>query len=130
IALGAIGATALAATAAEVVVGTSVTATSAAHQVRAGQTFAISGHLFHGTSGLAGQNVSLLERSGPTQKWNKATNSPSARAVTDAKGNVSFPVPGLSHGEQSMVYPPSQTVSGKPYGASESRVITVLRATS
>jgi hypothetical protein len=129
LALGAVGFTALAAGAAGLV-GSAVTAKSSANQVRPGQSFTISGHLAHGTTALANQNVELLARAAPTQKWDKATNTPAATAVTDAKGNVQFAVTGLKHGEQYMLYHPSQTVSANTYGASESRIVTILRATS
>jgi hypothetical protein len=90
------------------VIGVSATASSSSSHIRPGQIFDSHAHLFHGVTNLASQNVERIERSGPTQHWNKATNTPAALETTDANGNVRFAVTGLSRIEQFTLYHPAR----------------------
>ena len=115
------------------VIGTSTHATTAKMRVTPGKIFTISAWVTHGTRGLNGQKLVLLERSGPTQKWVKATNLSKDAAVTSttakgARGYVQFTgIEAFKHSEQYKVWHPKQTVSGKVYGPSTSKVIAVAR---
>ena len=109
-------------------IGTTTTAKASSTHVKPGKTFTISGAVRHGTTGLVGQTVYLYERSSSKAKWTKASNATKPNTVTIAKGAYKFTATGLKHGEQYEVVHPAQTVNGKHYGRSVSKVITVSKA--
>jgi hypothetical protein len=109
-------------------IGTSTSAKASSQHVSAGDTFSISGKVKHGSLGLAGQTVFLFERTGSTPRWTKASTVGLPSALTSATGAYTFVgVVALKKGEQFRVVHPAQTVDGKTYGRSVSRIITVTR---
>ena len=109
-------------------IGTTTTAKASSTHVKTGSTFTIGGAVRHGTAGLAGQTVYLYERSSSKAKWTKATNATKPHVSTGPKGHYTFSATGLKHGEQYEVVHPAQTVNGKRYGRSVSKIITVAKA--
>jgi len=109
-------------------IGTSTSATASSKHVSAGATFSISGKVKHGSLRLTGQIVYLYERSGKTPRWTKLSTVGRPSAVTSPTGDYTFVnVLALKRGEQFRVVHPAQTVGGKTYGRSVSRIITVSR---
>ena len=114
--------------AAATTIGTSTSAKASTSHVSAGATFSISGKVKHGSIGLSGQVVYLYERNGKTPRWTKASPVGLPSALTSATGTYAFVnVVALKKGEQFRVVHPAQTVGGKKYGRSVSRIITVTR---
>ncbi|BEP14564.1 hypothetical protein acdb102_28750 [Acidothermaceae bacterium B102] len=117
-------------TAVKAIVTTSHIVTS--HTVHAaGTTFTINGWVDDAGKGIDGQKVYLVERASAKAKWVKATNVKVSWRVTATprKGVVGYVtysgVTGLKHVEQYAILHPHQTVKGKVYGASVSKVLTI-----
>ena len=109
-------------------IGTTTTARASSTQVKTGNTFTISGAVRHGRAGLAGQMVYLYERTSSKAKWTRASNATKPHVSTGTNGHYAFTARGLKHGEQYEVVHPAQTVNGKRYGRSVSKVVTVAKA--
>jgi hypothetical protein len=109
-------------------IGTTTAARASSAHVKTGSTFTISGAVRHGRTGLAGQTVYLYERTSSKAKWTRASNATKPHVSTGTKGHYTFTATGLKHGEQYKVVHPAQTINGKRYGRSVSKVVTVAKA--
>jgi hypothetical protein len=97
-------------------VATTLTATARAHSAKV----TVAGAIKAAGTGKAGLSVVLYDRAKGARTWTKV-----ASAKSGTGGAFSFSVKHLSHAEQYIVKHPKQTVSGKVYSASSSKISTV-----